>query len=118
LWTRATVGDQIEAENKQDNNECLSVLDDVTPVGWDAQAEVSYEAAIDGIHRVIGRLSALIADEERRDSPDQDRIDALTRQQTHGSHVHRDLRPGDRQRVAEVRQDCARLLGQGREDAR
>jgi hypothetical protein len=48
-----------------------SVLDDVTSAPWDPQAEASYEAAMEAINRVIGRLSALIFEEEQQDRPDQ-----------------------------------------------
>jgi hypothetical protein len=95
-------------------NEDPSVLDDVTPTEWDPQAEASYEAAMEGISRVIGRLSALIAEEERGDRPDQGRIDSLLEQQARWSSASARLRTGDAQRIAEIRRECSRLLSQTR----
>jgi hypothetical protein len=91
-----------------------SVLDEVTPVEWDPQAEASYEAAMEGINQVIGRLSALIDGEERRDRPDQGRIDSLLQQQARWSSASARLRPADAQRIADIRRECSRLLSQTR----
>lgn len=81
-----------------ENDDDHSVLDGVISVESDPRAEASYEAAMEGINRVIGRLSALVWEEEHQDQPDQARIDALTGQQAHWAQVSAELDPADRRR--------------------
>jgi len=87
--------------NNEDEDRPL--LDDVTPVQWDPQAEASYEAAIEAISQKIGGLSALIFEERQKDQPDQDRIDSLLRRQESWSSESASLRLGDAARAAETR---------------
>ena len=87
------------------------VLADVTPVQWDhPRAEASYEAAMEAISQVIGRLSALIFEEEHKDRPDQDRVGSLLGQQERWSRESASLRLGDAAQIAGIRRECARLL--------
>lgn len=88
-----------------------SVLDKLTPIMPNARAEADYEAALEGINRVIGRLSRLIAAEENsKKNTDQTRLDTLLEQQTEWARVARDLRTDDSVEVSRVRRECARLL--------
>lgn len=89
------VNDENEDRPLLGENEDPPLLDDVTPIQWDPQAEASYEAAIEAINQQIAELSELIFDERQKDQPDQDRIDSLLRSQEQWSTRSASLRVGD-----------------------
>jgi hypothetical protein len=86
-----------------DQDEDRPVLDDVTPLQWDPQAEASYEAAIEAINQNIGGLSALIFKERQKDRPDENRIDSLLRTQERWSRESASLRLGYAARPVDTR---------------
>lgn len=90
------------------------MLRDVTPAEWDPEAEAAREAAMEGINRVVGRISARLSEEEHQDQPDPGQVASLLEQQAHWARVSGGLHHASAQRIAEIRAECSRILSGAR----
>lgn len=82
-----------------------SILAQVRPHGWDPQTVTAYEVAVDLLNQVVGVYSARIAGQR-----DPEAIASLREAQGRYIETRKRLRPGDRDEVARIRQECAAII--------
>ncbi|MFF3256465.1 hypothetical protein ACFYWP_37040 [Actinacidiphila glaucinigra] len=80
--------------------------------GWDSEAAVAYEAAVEAINGVVGAYSALIAQEEQRSDPDPSAVAEWRRQRSECQQVRQRIDPDDAAQVDSVRREYAERLRQ------
>lgn len=85
----------------------LGGLDGPAP---DMDAVQDFDVTVDRINRVIALLTAQSAHEEARPHPDTERLEDLRRRQEHLIAERSTLTPRDRERVAQLHQECVGLL--------
>lgn len=83
-----------------------SVLGDLQARGWGPDDVSAYEFTMDLLNEVIGVCSARL--DEQRD--DAGAVAALSAQKARYAALRAELRPGDRERVAQLREECAAII--------
>jgi hypothetical protein len=92
-----------------------SVIGNLPPYTWDSEESVAYEVALEAINEVRGVLTAKVAAERAKPSPDAGRIAEWRTARGKYAEVARRLDPTDHAEVARIRQEYPALARSLRE---
>lgn len=93
--------------------EKFSILDRVIPFEWDYERVSNFEAAIDGIHRIIGDLSALDWRERQSLHPNADLLDRISERTLRFVQIRKELVMTNDTQIRAVREMCNEILVRG-----